>query len=172
LKLNLGAGGKPLADFVNIDMKVPDYEDGFDWVQDDVMLLNEIEDESCDELCAFHLIEHIPEPKINMMLYLWRSKLKPGGTLTLECPDLAKCCINFLQSLTTGDDFTSQRLGIIGIYGEPNTGNPYMQHLWGWTPASLSERLSLAGFSEIYEEPQQTKPEWSNARDFRLVAIK
>lgn len=178
LKINLGAGGKPHPDYVNVDMVLPVEDDGLNWIKDDVMVLSEIEDNSVDEMIAYHLIEHLPEVDVNNTLMLWNRKLKPGGKIAIECPDLMKCCINFLQYATRTDDQPEvvetiyHRLGIIGIYGEPSYTNKYMQHCWGYTPETLSERLHKCGFTDIKETKPISKPSWSLKRDMRIEASK
>ena len=174
MKLNLGAGRKPLEGYSNIDLHIPSDVKfkAFDYIKDDVTILSEIEDESCSEIIAYHLLEHIPRLKVDMTLYLWYSKLKDNGKLILELPDMVKCCINFLSSETIDDAFTTERLGLIGIFGEVLKEDDHMQHLWGYSFKSLHKILTKVGFKEVIREEQQTKPEWSTKRDMRIVAIK
>lgn len=174
-KLNLGAGQKPMPGYVNVDLVVPeDYTPGIDWVQDDVTSLTEIADGTVEEIVAYHLLEHIPRSKVDVTLWTWLNKLQDGGKLILELPDIIKCCVNVLTELSINDDFTTGRLGLIGIFGDPDhiSTNKYMSHQWGYSQGSLSSLLHKVGFSSVHFERPISKPEWSLARDMRCIAIK
>jgi len=177
LKLNIGAGNKPLpkADgWVNCDFVVdsrfagnPDYE----WQIGDVTMLP-FESNTADEILASHVIEHIHPTKVEETLAEWFAVLKPGGYISLEQPDLIKCCVNVLQALTSNDDKMVLQYGMWGLYGNSEREGDYMNHMWGYTPATLSSLLDEVGFIDITEETPVVKPWGAQLRDFRLVARK
>ena len=76
VKLNLGAGGKPLDGYENIDLKNGQpafplkYADG-----------------SVDEVRASHVLEHFPHGAVGTVVKEWARVLKPGGTLKIAVPD-------------------------------------------------------------------------------------
>ena len=78
LKLNLGAGGKPIGGYRNIDVKsgqrahpLPDYAD-----------------DSVDEIRASHILEHFPHAQTLAVIREWYRVLKPGGTMKISVPNL------------------------------------------------------------------------------------
>ena len=90
----------------------------------------------------------------------WRRVLKPRGLLVLELPDLLKCCRAVLR-------FDPPRLGLWGLFGDPNYENPLMCHRWGWSESELRGELITAGFSSVrFKEPKFHKP----CRDMRAEA--
>lgn len=76
LRLNLGAGAKPLNGFVNLDHKTG---------QEAYPL--EYPENSVDEIRASHILEHFPYGKVLEILKHWVSRLKPGGLLRIAIPD-------------------------------------------------------------------------------------
>jgi len=78
MKLNLGSGSLKLEDYENIDIK-----DGKSAYPLDV------EDGSCDEIRASHLLEHFSHRDAFGVLTHWVSKLKDGGVLKIAVPDFA-----------------------------------------------------------------------------------
>lgn len=108
-------------------------------------------------------------------LYLWDAKhllreihsiLIPGGSLTLELPNLQYACevIAGLRSPPSGHD----RYSMWPIYGDPTRKDQSYGHRWGYTPKTLVEELSVAGFTlwEFERATSHGQPE----RDMRVVA--
>jgi hypothetical protein len=178
LKLNLGAGNKPLPKsegWVNIDLFPPEgalEDDRFDYIVNDVMDLQDIEDNSVDEILASHLIEHIHPKEVHNLLRHWRSKLKDGGMIRLEQPDIVKCCINFLQYVTSEKESLYLNNGLWGIYGNSEKQGDMMGHQWGYHPVSLGQILQSSGFKNIQEVDPIVKVWGVGIRDFALTAIK
>lgn len=153
VRLNLGAGGKPLDGWISVDLAgEPD-------VRADVLALP-FPDGYADEVMAIHLLEHLYRWDAPAALAEWRRVLKPGGLLILELPDLIKACRNVL----TNPDV---RMGVWGLFGDPGYREPLMVHRWGWTSTELAAELRAAGFRKVRErEPQFHK----KGRDMRLEA--
>lgn len=68
IKLNIGAGNKPIDGFISVDIK-----DGIN--------ANSLpyEDASVDEVYASHVLEHFPYEQTVDVLREWSRVLKPGG---------------------------------------------------------------------------------------------
>ena len=81
MRVNLGCGGKVREGWVNVDhhplpgVDVVASVDEFPWP---------FEDESCEQVVAEHLFEHVARP-VEFVLECWRI-LEPGGLLTITCP--------------------------------------------------------------------------------------
>lgn len=96
MKLNLGSGGAPMEgdDWVNVDAW-PD-SPGVDVVHD---LNNPLpyEDESVEEVKAFDVLEHFSYHTAGRVLSDWIRVLKPGGVITIRCPDFDELCLAFVE---------------------------------------------------------------------------
>jgi predicted SAM-dependent methyltransferase len=79
LKLNLGSGTQKLDGYENLDRIFAD----------EIWPLA-VEDESCDEIRASHVLEHFREADIAEVIRDWAAKLRPGGVLKIAVPDLDK----------------------------------------------------------------------------------
>jgi len=82
-KVHLGCGKRFLKGFIHID--IIDY-DHIDYVSD-VSKLGFFEDESCEEIYASHVLEHIKKTETKQVLQEWNRVLKPGGKLRVAVPD-------------------------------------------------------------------------------------
>lgn len=157
MKLCLGVGPDPihpqhlevmtdLSEWMLIDLHVPGRTN---W---DAIALP-IPDECCGHIYASHLLEHFPHNQLEEILRDWHSKLKLGGKLTLNVPDLLwalKVIQRFDQgALLTG--YYNQWYGEHGllsvIYGNQLHEGEY--HKSGFTERSLRELLERVGFTQI-----------------------
>lgn len=88
LKLNLGAGYKPLDGYVNIDRDcgLEAYPLPYD-------------DESVDEVRASHILEHFPHCQVSDVVREWVRVLKPGGWLKIAVPDFDWICRRYLEGV-------------------------------------------------------------------------
>ena len=55
------------------------------------------------------------------------------------------------------------------LYGDPSWKDPLMCHKWAYTPDSLAQVVTQAGFVNARQEPAQFK--LKEPRDMRIVAI-
>ncbi len=172
LKLNLGAGSKFIDGYINVDLVRPQGEipQGSVFVEDDVRSLEKFKENTVESIMAFHLVEHIPVYDLEPTLIRWHEVLAPGGHVVVEVPCLIKSCVNVLQMLTSKEPGIFYNLGLLGIYGQPDPKNPYMEHKWGWTFDTLAQQFRNAGFVNVREETPLTH--MKTPRDFRLVAEK
>lgn len=76
MRLNLGSGDTPLANYENLDIKNGQ----------SIYPLN-YPDNSADEVRASHVLEHFPHHQTMDVLREWVRVLKPGGWLKVAVPD-------------------------------------------------------------------------------------
>ena len=136
MKLNIGCGKKYDPDYCNIDL----YED---LVADRLMSAFNLEfdDNTCDEIKAIHIIEHLSFFETIYALSEFFRVLEPNGKLILETPDLEKACQHYLKA--NGE----QKKEILGwLYGIPHKG---LQHKLCFPPFLLIELLDNTGFDNI-----------------------
>lgn len=120
---------------------------------------------------AIHLFEHFPRWRAEDVLRDWRRLLAPGGMLILELPDLEKCCRNYLERRTQAGKNPDQ-LSRWGIYGDSTLRDPFMLHMWGYSPEELMDMLIGCGFRYARHEPTQFHPIGRARRDMRIEATK
>jgi predicted SAM-dependent methyltransferase len=155
VRLNLGAGDKVFEGWTSVGLG--DHHD----IRADLRKLP-LPDAFADEAMAIHVVEHINRWEVPAMLREWRRVLKPGALLIVELPDLLKCCRN----VSLG---RAPRLGVLGLFGDPNMQDELMMHRWGWTPEEMMTELRDAGFRKV----KQRDPEFHGRkkdRDMRIEA--
>lgn len=170
MKLNVGCGKRILEGWTNCDIE-RDPEAGRD---PDILCDARsipLPDGCADVLMAIHLFEHLYRWDVDAALTEWSRLLKSGGTLILEMPDLVKCCENYLSGRKRGGKDPDQ-LARWGIYGDPRTGNPFMNHRWGYSPEELISILESHGFKKAKHLPTEFHPAGRSHRDMRIEAIK
>jgi ubiquinone/menaquinone biosynthesis C-methylase UbiE len=91
IKLNLGSGGDYLEGFVNVDLYAERADERYDIAK------LPYDDNTIDEIRAFHVIEHFDYIKGFYVLSEWRRVLKFNGRLHLETPDLLNSCRELLN---------------------------------------------------------------------------
>jgi len=114
IKLNLGCGGRPLTDYINVDMdtledikkRYPNQTFEEDLIVKQYDLFNlPYEDNSVDEIRAEGLIEHLPfidEPRFFYEVY---RILKVGGSLYLSTVDFEASVKQWLEAEDDWKDF-------------------------------------------------------------------
>jgi SAM-dependent methyltransferase len=84
VRLNLGAGQFRVKGWLSID-SVPELKPD---LVEDVITLPNFQADTVDSIYAGHVIEHLADPVAALLR--WYEILKPGGDLTVSCPDHAK----------------------------------------------------------------------------------
>lgn len=139
VSLHLGCGRQRKVGLINVDQlatSAVDYLGSVDKLPCRPGTVQRIEN--------FHVIEHIPHPKVPGLLKYWHGLLQPGGQLIIECPHVDQAMEQYLA----GDH---NMLG--SVYGWQQ--HPGDIHYFGYNPARLSELLTEAGFRNIIEEAPQ-----------------
>lgn len=170
LKLSLGCGRHTIHGWYCIDAEQhPKADRPVDMISDVQKIA--LPDACASEIIAIHIWEHLPRYDCEDTIAEWRRLLRVGGRLTLEMPDLLKCCQNVISGFTISGKHPDQ-FGMWGLYGQPLKDSPKMQHLWGWTPKTLRGFLKSNGFTDIVD----AAPQWHKAgqvhRDMRMEARK
>jgi hypothetical protein len=130
-------------------------------------LPDQLRDTQWDVIELIHVFEHF---------YLWEARqflkdafdiLAPSGRLIMEMPNIDYVARAFLGQI---EGVGGQRNhGLWAMYGDPSKSDPAYGHKWGWSPQSLTEEMSKAGFTGIRIEAARSH---IPARDFRIVGVK
>lgn len=199
VKLNLGCGGRPLEDYINVDMdtleemraRYPNqvFNDSLTIRQYDLFNLP-FKDDSIDEVRADGLIEHLPfidEPKF---FYEVTRVLKPGGILRLSTVDFEKTVKQWLDAEDDWKDFYKNDEKSINDQHWFGTYTYEPINRWGYLAATLygSQNGSGQFHTNCYTEKKLNaiclrlglevekieKFQWKGDRDFmlNLIAIK
>ena len=153
IKLNLGSGGRSLKGWINIDNY--DYEEGdtsrsgseYD-IKMDIRHL-EVNDESVDAILMVHVVEHFVRWQFVDMLDMFHAKLKKGGQLIIETPDLDKCIEWYLRGRDAPHINTPlgpMNMGKTQFYGNQWNRLDYETHRYVWTMSEMVEVLQSCGF--------------------------
>ena len=135
----------------------------------DLRDLKKVKTAIADEVLAVHVIEHFYYWEVIPLLQSWRRVLKSGGQLILECPNLLYACQMIVND--PGGRSGPGREGQMStwpLYGDPSWKDPLMCHKWAYTPDSLAQVVTQAGFMNAHQEPAQFK--LKEPRDMRIVA--
>ncbi len=134
LKLNLGCGHDIREGFINCDL----YNDKAEMKFDSIKL--PFDDNSVDEIMAYHVIEHFPYNKIWKALGEWNRALKHGGRLHLETPDFLSSCEAFVKA-----DYEQRRV-LHGHFFSEGGDSPGQLHYFLFTEYHLFWMLDASKF--------------------------
>lgn len=168
MRLNIGCGARVLDGWTNCDIVRNPAAPRDPEILCDAKAIP-LPDGCADVAQAIHVFEHFYRWEAEGVLREWRRLLKPGGLLILELPNLVKCCENFLSGRKRGGKDPDQ-LARWGIYGDPRTGDKFMNHPWGYSPDEVIDLLHANGFADAVERPTQFHPAGRAHRDMRIEA--
>lgn len=138
MKLEIGCGERPTPGYIHLDTRDLPHVDIIDNAEE----LNKVDNESCDKILSVQVLEHFSHTKTLPILKLWYSKIKPGGMLELEVPDLKLFCTLWANG------YIKEPWAFISIYGEQNY--PENTHKAGFSKEYLSYLLKQAGFKKVF----------------------
>ncbi len=92
-----------------------------------------------NEILARDILEHMPHPKVLVVLKDWLRVLKPKGEIYIQTPDLAILA----QKILNGDLKTWKDISF-WVYGSQNVKEN--SHLSGFTKPTLKKLLTEIGF--------------------------
>ena len=130
-RVNLGSGYYPLHGWTNVDLHCPaDIRADF----------RDLAFRDLDAVRMSHLLEHVSWRETVDVLTRVRDWLRPGGTITVEVPDMEAI-------LKLG---TQHPLWFKYVYGDQSHDGEY--HLAGFTAQMLAHCLKAAGFHQVHVE--------------------
>jgi hypothetical protein len=154
--LNLGCGGRPLKGWINVDLY--DYEKNdssrsgaFYDLKMDISNLD-VDDSSVDEILLVHVVEHFTRWKTIEMMTHYFDKLKAGGRIIVEMPELDKCINLYLtgsQAPHMNTPIGPINMGFSQFYGNQWDELEYETHRYVWTIREFTSVLKNIGFSVI-----------------------
>jgi len=160
-KINLGCGPLPFhAQHLDIMGGLEGWTLVDKYVKDpkienwDAEVLLQVPDNSVDIFYASHLLEHLPHKNIEKDLALWFKKMKSGGRLIINVPDmawLASEIFKYESGQKLESDYFTTFAGDHGllsvIYGSQSHEGEF--HKAGFTEKYISELLFTVGFKNI-----------------------
>lgn len=152
LKLHLACGHDYTEGYINVDLYAP--EDAVCDARFDVQKLP-YDDNSIDEIKAFHIIEHFHFFDIKDMLEEWNRVLKPGGRLWLETPDFLESCRSFVEGSPVMNIEEWRVLLYNHFFAHPWV--PGQTHKFLFTETQLKTNLEWAGFKNISRKDPASK---------------
>ena len=154
IRLNLGCGGRPLKDYINIDLdsleemreRYPNQEFDDDLTIEQYDLFNlPYQDESVDEVMADGLIEHLPFMDEPRFFYEVTRVLRPGGKLHLSTIDFEKTVKQWLKADDDWKDFYKNDEKSIHEQHWFGTYTYEPSNRWGYLTASFYGSQNGAG---------------------------
>jgi SAM-dependent methyltransferase len=137
IKLNLGCGYDLREGYINCDKYNPSAQENWD------MLSIPLQDNSVDEILAYHIIEHVPYGVAFSALQEWHRVLKQSGRLRLETPDFTASC----KAFAIAD--ARERLDLQGHFFSEAGNTPGQLHYFLLTEENLFWMLDVKGFDRI-----------------------
>ncbi len=135
MRLYLGSRDYCPAGYLTVDINPQFHPD----ILADVTDLANVETGTVDEICASHILEHLPWPTAFKALAEWARVLRRGGVLRVAVPDLAALGAMLAEGRNAW--------GAAGlIYGLGRLTNPLEAHQYGYTRGMLLEVLRSLGF--------------------------
>ena len=133
---------------------------GVDFIGD-ISDLSQFDQNSCDEVYASHVFEHVPQERVLETLKGIHGILKTGGKFYVSVPDLDILCHLFINPMASPDvKFHTMRM----MFGGQVDSHDF--HYFGWNQLFLFDFLRQAGFSNaervesfgIFKDTSDYKP--------------
>ena len=173
VKLNLGSGHHNYLDYINIDINT-EVSTNLDIVGD-ITDLSYFPDGSVDEIVCYPVVEHLGHRVTPVFLMECYKKLKIGGQLIIETPDLSEAIEQFAKIRHNSGEIKGD-FGDGSIYetlygGQKDRGS---FHLGCFTKYHMMCMLKWAGWNEPYviPEPPRRGVEYGYKWNMRLRCVK
>lgn len=196
IRLNLGCGGSPLAEYINVDMdslealreRYPQqrFSDDLQVHSYDIFDLP-YADGTVDEVRADSLIEHLPFVDEPRFFHEVKRVLKPGGLLRLATPDFEAAVKEWLAAKDEWKEFyrndpeairekhwfgqytysTENRWGYLTAMIFGSQNGAGQFHTNCYTASKLQAMLKHLGFREV----ELTRYRWKGDRDVMLQVL-
>jgi predicted SAM-dependent methyltransferase len=138
MKLYLGSHSYKPEGYLTVDIDGSHNPD----IVADVTDMSVIESNTVDEICASHILEHLPWPLSYKALGEWTRILRPGGRLRVAVPDLAALGAMLAEGHNA---WTATAL----IYGVGRLETQLEAHQFGYTRGMLIAILRSLGFANF-----------------------
>lgn len=168
LSLNVGSGGRGLADWVNIEMRRH---------RDTTLCLDirrplPFATGSVRRILAEHVIEHVDfRDDLPVMLQEFLRVLEPGGVVRIVVPDGER----FLKAYASGDAAVWHQLGVDLEAKTPGLSTPMQivnhvfhqggEHLYAYDFETLASALKTAGFAVVIQQSYRVSSDAALAID-------
>ena len=146
MKIQIGAGSKGLAGYVQVD---PVEQPGVD-VVDDGRALSSFDADAADEIYAQWFLERVARHEIAPMLKQWKRVLRPGGTVRLVTQNHAA----HNQCLADGAITWEEWSYLVYAVENKKGYSVWDVHKSAWTEELISAALADNGFVEVQVSAQ------------------
>jgi predicted SAM-dependent methyltransferase len=137
MKLNLGCGADFRAGWLNVDLR-PLYREGQEFVCADLCHLDSrVPDGEVSQIVARHVLQFISWRDVDAVLCCLAHKLRRGGTLEVQVPDLEAAMHDYVRDQESLPGLQRK------LYG--TQGYPEEVHRSAWTAPVLRQRLAMVG---------------------------
>lgn len=156
IKLHLGCGGVNFPGWINIDNYDFDPLDtsrsgsNYD-IKMDIRNLD-VADGTVSSILMVHVVEHFVRWEMIKMFQYFHQKLRAGGQLVLETPDLDRCIEWYLKKEKAPHIKTplgELNMGFTQLYGNQWSEIDFETHRYVWTQNEMRQVLTETGFSQI-----------------------
>lgn len=177
IKLHLGCGGDNFEGWINIDNYDYDPVDtsrsgaAYD-IKMDIRELD-VDDGTVDKILLVHVVEHFVRWEMIGMFKMFFEKLKVGGQLIIETPDLDRCIDWYLKGERAPHIKTPlglMNMGLTQFYGNQWSEIDFETHRYVWTVREMRAVLGEVGFCSLTISNDAKFHQ--KGRDMFVVAVK
>jgi len=137
LRINVGSGQRPFADFINLDIqekwRQPALDKGGEFLLGDMGQMP-FPDGSASLVVSNHTLEHCGCNEAAPFVKEAHRVLRPGGSLLIFVPDMLALAKRYIEGSM------STQLYMTSVYGA-FMGDPHDRHAWGYDRGSLHDFL-------------------------------
>lgn len=109
--------------------------------------------EFVDEVCLFHVLEHLPKYDLDDSLIILNNIIKPGGKLRVAVPDFDTIVLEYAEKLKAGISEDEKEWYYRFIHGTQK--DVWSHHYCGYNRHRLIKLLEKYGFDKFEDLPNQ-----------------